>query len=141
MIIAIGSDHAGFQLKEKIKNSFQLGNKFIDVGAFSEESVDYPDIAHLAVKSFLLKKADKIIVICGSGNGIQMAVNKHKGIRCALCWNKEMAELSRQHNDANAISLPARFITKSEAVAIIEKFLKTPFEGGRHLKRTKKIDV
>ena len=70
-----------------------------------------------------------------------MAVNKHKGIRCALCWNKEMAELSRQHNDANAISLPARFITKREAVAIIEKFLKTPFEGGRHLKRTKKIDV
>ena len=141
MIIAIGSDHAGFKLKEKIKNSFQLGNKFIDVGAFSEESVDYPDIAHLAVKIFFLKKADKIIVICGSGNGIQMAVNKHKGIRCALCWNKEMAELSRQHNDANAISLPARFITKSEAVAIIEKFLKTPFEGGRHLKRTKKIDA
>ena len=141
MVITIGSDHAGFKLKEEIKNKFQINNDFIDVGTFSEDSVDYPDFAHLAVKEFFSKNADKIIVICGSGNGIQMAVNKHKGIRCALCWNKEMAELSRLHNDANAISLPARFITIKEAFLTIEKFLNTSFEGGRHIKRTKKIDV
>jgi ribose 5-phosphate isomerase B len=141
MKIAIGSDHAGFQLKKNIINKFKDKIDFKDVGTYSEESVDYPDYAHLAAKELISNKVERVILICGSGNGIQMTVNKHNNIRCALCWNEEITHLARQHNDANAISLPARFINENVAEKIVEAFIKTTFEGGRHQKRTKKINA
>ena len=141
MKIAIGSDHAGFQLKKNIINKFKDKIDFKDVGTYSEESVDYPDYAHLAAKELISNKVERVILICGSGNGIQMTANKHNNIRCALCWNEEITYLARQHNDANAISLPARFINENIAEKIVEAFIKTTFEGGRHQKRTKKINA
>ena len=141
MKIAIGSDHAGFQLKKNIINKFKDKIDFKDVGTYSEESVDYPDYAHLAAKELISNKVERVILICGSGNGIQMTANKHNNIRCALCWNEEITHLARQHNDANAISLPARFINENIAEKIVEAFIKTTFEGGRHQKRTKKINA
>ena len=141
MKIAIGSDHAGFQLKKNIINKFKDKINFKDVGTYSEESVDYPDYAHLAAKELISNKVERVILICGSGNGIQMTANKHNNIRCALCWNEEITHLARQHNDANAISLPARFINENVAEKIVEAFIKTTFEGGRHQKRTKKINA
>jgi len=139
MKIVIGSDHAGFELKEHIKNSFNSKVIFKDVGTNSIESVDYPDYAHLATKEFTDNKYNYIILICGSGNGIQMSANKHQNIRCALCWNSEIAELARSHNDANAIALPARYLTEKEAIQIITTFMETNFEGGRHERRKDKI--
>jgi len=139
MNIVIGSDHAGFELKEYIKNSFSNKVIFKDVGTNSIESVDYPDYAHLAIKEFTENNYNYIILICGSGNGIQMSANKHQNIRCALCWNNEIAELARSHNDANAIALPARYITNNEAIQIITTFIETNFEGGRHSRRKDKI--
>ena len=139
MKIVIGSDHAGFELKEYIKNSFSSKVIFKDVGTHSIESVDYPDYAHLATKEYTENNHNYIILICGSGNGIQMSANKHQNIRCALCWNKEIAELARSHNDANAIALPARYITDKEAIQIITTFIETNFEGGRHERRKDKI--
>lgn len=139
MKIVIGSDHAGFELKEHIKNSFSSNVMFKDVGTHSIESVDYPDYAHLATKEYTENNHNYIILICGSGNGIQMSANKHQNIRCALCWNKEIAELARSHNDANAIALPARYITDLEAIQIITTFIETNFEGGRHERRKDKI--
>ena len=141
MKIVIGSDHAGFQLKERLKKDLSTNNLIFDVGTFSEERADYPDYAHLAVESYNKNNSDRIILICGSGNGIQMAANKHKGVRCALCWNVEIVKLARQHNDANAISLPARFISDKEALTIVNIFLNTSFEAGRHELRTKKINA
>lgn len=141
MKIAIGSDHAGFQLKKNIINKFKDKIDFKDVGTYSEESVDYPDYAHLAAKELISNKVERVILICGSGNGVQMTANKHNNIRCALCWNEEITHLARQHNDANAISLPARFINENVAEKIVEAFIKTTFEGGRHQKRTKKINA
>lgn len=141
MKIAIGSDHAGFQLKKNIINKFKDKIDFKDVGTYSEESVDYPDYAHLAAKELISNKVERVILICGSGNGIQMTANKHNNIRCALCWNEEITHLARQHNDANAISLPARFINENVAEKIVKAFIKTTFEGGRHQKRTKKINA
>tara|TARA_B100001093_G_scaffold519579_1_gene609251 strand:- start:1139 stop:1567 length:429 start_codon:yes stop_codon:yes gene_type:complete len=139
MKIAIGSDHAGFDLKKYIIEYFQNNINFIDVGTSSLESVDYPDYAHLAVEQYKKKKCDKIILICGSGNGIQMTANKHQEIRCALCWSKEIAVLARSHNDANAIALPARYINEKEGLEIINAFISTDFEGGRHNRRKEKI--
>ena len=141
MKIVIGSDHAGFQLKERIKKELIKNNSIFDVGTSSEERADYPDYAHLAVETYKTNNSDRIILICGSGNGIQMAANKHKGVRCALCWNVEIVKLARQHNDANAISLPARFISEKEALKIVNTFLNTSFEAGRHELRTKKINA
>ena len=141
MKIAIGSDHAGFQLKKNIINKFKDKIDFKDVGTYSEESVDYPDYAHLAAKELISNKVERVILICGSGNGIQMTANKHNNIRCALCWNEEITHLARQHNDANAISLPARFINENVAEKIVKAFIETTFEGGRHQKRTKKINA
>ena len=141
MKIAIGSDHAGYQLKKIIINKFKDKVEFKDVGTYSEESVDYPDYAHLAAKELNSNKVDRIVLICGSGNGIQMTANKHNNVRCALCWNQEITQLARQHNDANAISLPARFINEVEAEKIVEAFIKTTFEGGRHQKRKSKINA
>ncbi len=140
MKIAIGCDHAGYLLKEKVKQ--HLNNKSIetkDVGAFSEESVDYPDLGHKVADSVESKEVDLGIAICGSGNGINITVNKHKGIRAALCWNAELAALARQHNNANIISIPARFISEEVALECIDAFLSAEFEGGRHQRRIDKI--
>lgn len=139
--IAIGSDHAGFHLKEKLKNYLREKNIEIkDFGTYSEASVDYPDFAHSVANAVKNKEADFGLLLCGSGNGINMAANKHIGIRSALCWNSEIAKLSRQHNNANILALPARFIEENEAKKCVEVFLSTAFEGGRHEKRIKKID-
>ena len=141
MKIIIGSDHAGVELKQHIINTFIDQHEFVNVGTNTIDSVDYPDFAHKAVSVFKDDNCDKIILICGSGNGVQMSANKHKDIRCALCWNKEIAELARLHNNANALALPARFINKVDAVNVVDVFLKTSFEGGRHKQRMEKIDV
>lgn len=138
--IPIGADHAGFVLKEKIITFLQAkGYQVVDYGCFSEESIDYPDFAHPVAEKVLQNKDMIGILICGSGNGINMTANKHKGIRGALCWNPEIAKLARQHNDANILSLPARFISDEEALVIVKTFLDTAFEGGRHQRRIDKI--
>jgi len=140
MEIAIGSDHAGFALKTKIITFLESnGHQVKDFGCDSEASIDYPDYAHPVASEVELKNVDYGILICGSGNGISMTANKHQGIRCALCWTPEIASLARQHNDANILSLPARFISESEAFAMVEVFLNTEFEGGRHALRVAKI--
>ena len=137
--IAIGSDHAGYQLKEILKEELkQKGIEVVDFGCPSEESIDYPDYAH-PVAEYVEQNNSHGILICGSGNGISMSANKHQGIRAALCWTEEIAQLARQHNDANIVSLPARFIETEKAKKIIEAFLKTDFEGGRHERRVSKI--
>jgi ribose 5-phosphate isomerase B len=140
MNIVIASDHAGYNMKKSIMAHFFKDINFIDVGTNSLQSVDYPDYAHLAVKAFNEKNADKIILICGSGNGIQMSANKHQNIRCALCWNEEVVSLARSHNDANAIAIPARFISTEQAYSFITTFISTSFEGGRHDRRKEKIN-
>lgn len=138
--ISIGCDHAGFQLKEKVKNHLQNQGFIVsDFGTFSEESVDYPDFAHAVAKSIENKESELGVLICGSGNGISIAANKHAGIRAALCWTPEIAELARLHNDANILSLPARFIATDLALQIVDLFFSTNFEGGRHQKRVEKI--
>lgn len=138
--IPIGSDHAGFQLKEELKSYLtSKGYEMKDFGCYSEESVDYPDFAHPVASMVEENKDMKGILICGSGNGINMAANKHTGIRAALCWKSEIAELARLHNDANIVVLPARFISTEEAFDIVEVFFNTTFEGGRHQNRVDKI--
>ena len=138
MKIAIASDHAGYELKRQLKEFFVKIN-FIDVGTFSEESVDYPDFAHPVSSDVENKNSDLGILICGSGNGVAMTANKYKTVRAALCWNEELAVLAKQHNNANIVCIPARFISKEEALLIIESFIKTGFEGGRHERRVNKI--
>ena len=140
MKIAIGADHAGFSLKEKLKKYLlEKGIEVKDFGPDSEQSVDYPDFAHPVAIAVEKKEADFGLLMCGSGNGINMTANKHAGIRSALCWNAEIAKLSRQHNNANILTLPARFIEEAEAKKCLDVFLATPFEGGRHEGRVKKI--
>ena len=135
MKIVIGSDHAGFDLKNFIIEHFNKLFTFEDVGTFSEESVDYPDFAH-PLADFISKGTyEKAILMCGSGNGVAMTANKHPNVRAALCWNEEIAQLARLHNNANVLVLPARFITKDHAIKIIDIFFNTEFEGGRHQKR------
>ena len=139
MKITIGSDHAGVEHKSKIVQ-FLESEKYsvLDVGTFSKESVDYPKYAHLVAEE-VEAGADFGILICGSGNGVSMAANKHKLIRAAICWNKEITKLARQHNDANIISIPARFLPINKCIELITIFLNEPFEGGRHLRRINKI--
>ncbi|PHR49885.1 MAG: ribose 5-phosphate isomerase B [Fluviicola sp.] len=139
-VIPIGGDHAGYELKQEIIAHFsKLGYSFKDYGCHSTESIDYPDFGH-PVADHVQKNNETLgVVICGSGNGINMTVNKHQGIRSALCWNKELAELARQHNNANIIALPARFVDKINALQMVEAFLTTAFEGGRHERRVNKI--
>ncbi|MDR3651733.1 MAG: ribose 5-phosphate isomerase B [Paludibacter sp.] len=139
--IAICNDHAGFELKNKVVEYIQGEGvkKLKDFGAFSSESSDYPDYAHPMALAIENNEFDFGISICGSGNGISMTLNKHKGIRAALCWRPEIAALARRHNDANVISLPARFITEAEALDLIETFFMSDFEGGRHQRRIDKI--
>lgn len=141
-IIPIGSDHAGFELKKQVIDWLvEQGFEPHDKGCFSAESVDYPDFGHAVANSVESGEAELGIVICGSGNGINMSVNKHQSIRGALCWEVEIAALARQHNNANILALPARFISEEKALEIISTFLNTEFEGGRHQKRIEKITV
>lgn len=138
--IAIGCDHAGYELKMAVIAGLKKeGFEVMDFGTHSTESIDYPDYGHPVAD--LVEKDKNIIgiVICGSGNGINMTVNKHQGIRSALCWNKEIAALARQHNNANVLALPARFISIEEGLEMVNTFLNTEFEGGRHQNRIDKI--
>lgn len=140
MKISIGNDHAGPDYKKAIVEMLQSkGHEVTNHGTDSTDSVDYPDFGHPVAEDVTEKRADFGIVICGSGNGINMTVNKHQGIRSALCWTKEIAALSRQHNDANIISIPARFTSIPQAVEMVDTFLNTAFESGRHANRVNKI--
>jgi len=138
--IAIGGDHAGVGYKEQLKQHLgKLGYAVEDFGPYTTASVDYPDYVHPLAKGIEAGEFDFGIVICGSGNGVAITANKHQGIRAALCWNEELAALSRQHNDANVLAIPARFISYELAEKMAEIFLYTPFEGGRHQSRVTKI--
>ncbi len=138
----ICSDHAGFELKEEIKKMLNQRNiACTDFGTYSNERADYPDFAHLLGQAIEEHKVQYGIAICGSGNGISMTLNKYPQVRAALCWNKELAQLARAHNDANVLSLPARFITVQEAEEILDAYLSSDFEGGRHTARVAKIPV
>lgn len=142
MKIVIGSDHAGFELKEKIQQHLKTtGHEVLDFGCHDTSSVDYPDIAHPLSSEISHEGGEMGILLCGSGNGVAITANKHPGIRCALCWNVEIAELARKHNNANVISIPARFVNDTVAIEIVDKFLYTAFEGGRHQNRVLKIDL
>lgn len=142
MKIAIGGDHAGYTYKEELKAVLiKNGHEVEDFGPNSEESCDYPDIAHPLANSIEGGSNQLGIAICGSGNGINMTLNKHQGIRSALCWNEELAALARQHNNANVISLPARFIDIDLARNCVLTFIETAFEGGRHERRVNKIPI
>ena len=137
--IAIACDHAGFDYKEIIKKHLETHYEVKDFGTFSKDSVDYPDFVHPSANAVESGECDFGILICGSGQGVAITANKHQQIRCALCWMPELAELARMHNNANMIALPARFIASELAVDIVDKFLGTDFEGGRHENRVAKI--
>ncbi|MGZ5197193.1 MAG: ribose 5-phosphate isomerase B [Kaistella sp.] len=137
--IAIASDHAGFDYKENIKKHLESQYEIKDFGTFSKDAVDYPDFVHPAATSVESGESDFGILICGSGQGVSITANKHQQIRCALCWMPELAELARKHNNANMIAIPARFIASELAIDIIDRFLGTDFEGGRHQTRVDKI--
>ncbi len=142
MKIALGTDHAGFRYKEEVKTLLQtLGHEVTDCGTFNEEPVDYPLFIRPAAETVARGECDRAIVFGGSGNGEAMTANKVKGIRCALCWNEETARLSRQHNDANALSLGQRVIELSMALQIVRIWLETPFEGGRHERRVQELNA
>lgn len=141
-IIGLASDHAGFPLKEHIKTYLdEHGLAYKDFGTHSTESCDYPDYAHPLARAVQNGEVSRGIAVCGSGEGISITLNKHRGIRAALCWTPEIAGLSRRHNDANILALPGRFITPEEADAILDVFLTSTFEGGRHQRRVEKIDL
>lgn len=138
--VALCSDHAGFELKEKVAAHLsEAGIDYTDFGTFSTDSCDYPDFAHPCAEAVEKGECYPAIAMCGTGNGIAMTLNKHQGIRAALCWDKEIAALARQHNDANTLVMPARFIEPEKALEIVDVFLTTPFEGGRHQRRIDKI--
>lgn len=140
MKISIGNDHAGPDYKKAIVDFLkQKGHEIFNHGTDTFDSVDYPDFGHPVATDVETRKADFGIVICGSGNGINMTVNKHQGIRSALCWTKEIAGLARQHNDANIISIPARYTSIQQAVEMVDTFINTSFEGGRHANRVNNI--
>ena len=140
--IAMASDHAGYALKREIKKYVESkGYEVKDFGTYSEDSCDYPDFAHPAAEAVEKGEYPFGIAMCGSGNGIQMTLNKHQGIRAALCWTPELAALAKQHNNANFLVLPARFISEDEDEKIVDDYLNATFEGGRHQKRIDKIPV
>jgi ribose 5-phosphate isomerase B len=140
MKIAIGSDHAGFGYKEAVKDHLvKGGHDVVDHGTFTEDSCDYPDYAHAVATAVEKQEAEFGVLICGSGNGVCTTANKHAAIRAALCWEKEIALLSRSHNNANVICLPARFVGIDAALEMTDVFLSTSFEGGRHQNRVSKI--
>lgn len=141
MRISIGSDHAGYELKEKVKNYLNSQNNIEvnDWGCYSEERCDYPDFGHAVAEDVNNHKCDFGILICGSGNGINMTANKWSGIRAALCWTPEVANMARLHNDANILTLPGRYISEVDAIKCVDEFINTGFEGGRHEDRVRKI--
>ena len=140
MTIAIGNDHAGTNYKFEIINHLEKsGHTVINFGTDTNDSMDYPDAIHPTADAVENKKADFGIILCGSGNGAQMTANKHQGVRAALCWNNELVTLTRQHNNANILTIPARFVSLQQALGFVDLFLNTPFEGGRHANRVDKI--
>jgi ribose 5-phosphate isomerase B len=140
--LAIGSDHAGFEYKEAIKKVLSAaGWQVEDKGTYSTDSTDYPDYAHPVATMVTAGKATAGILICGSGNGVCMTANKHRGINAALCWAEELAALARQHNNANILCVPARFVSIELAENMVETFLSTAFEGGRHERRVEKMNL
>jgi len=140
MKLAIGNDHAGSDLKKKIVALLEDRNiEVVNYGTNQNASVDYPDFAHPVGKSIQENKVDLAIVICGSGNGVNMVVNKYSKVRSALCWNTDLAALARSHNNANILAIPARFVSEEVAIEMVNTFLTTPFEGGRHQNRVEKI--
>ena len=142
MKIALGTDHAGFRHKEKVKELVEsLGHEVVDFGTFSEEAVDYPKFIRPAAEAVARGECERAIVFGGSGNGEAMAANKVRGIRCALCWSEESARLSRQHNDANVLSLGQRLVPEDLALAIVRVWLTTAFEGGRHANRIAQLEA
>ena len=139
--IAIAADHAGFELKETLIEHLQSqGYEVNDVGTHSLDRTDYPDYAHEAANAVASGKNDLGVLVCGSANGVNMTANKHAGVRSAIAWSAEIASLARQHNDANMLALPARFVSPDEALEILSAFLGAEFEGGRHASRVEKID-
>ena len=141
MNILVSNDHAGVELKNAVKTFLEEKGYVVEnLGDNSGESVDYPDIIHPLAKEISENKDKKGIIMCGTGNGVSMVANKYEGVRAGLCWSKEIAALIRKHNDANVLSLPARFLSIKEALEIVEVFLETDFEGGRHERRVDKID-
>ena len=139
--LVIGSDHAGFALKERLKGELdRLGVRYRDAGPASPDAVDYPDYAHAVAGAVSRGEAEKGVLVCGSGQGMAMAANRHRGVRAALPWNEETARLSREHNDANVLALGARTLAEGEAERILKVFLETPFAAGRHEPRVRKID-
>ena len=141
MKIGLASDHAGYEMKQFLQGMLEaMGHDIVDFGTNTANSVDYPDYAHPLANAIAAKEVEAGIAICGTGNGINMTVNHHRGVRGALCWSAEVCRLAREHNNANICSLPARFISNLEAATIVETFLSTPFEGGRHQKRIEKIE-
>lgn len=140
MTIAIGNDHAGTEYKfEIIKHLEDKGYTVLNFGTDTNDSMDYPDAIHPTADAVETEKAELGIILCGSGNGAQMTANKHQGIRAALCWNKELVQLTRQHNNANILTIPARFVSLQQAISFVDVFLSTDFEGGRHENRVNKI--
>ena len=140
--LVIGGDHAGYEYKEMIETLLiEKGYEVTDFGTNSLDSCDYPDFVHPVAESIENKTAQLGVLVCGSGNGVSMTANKHKDVRAALCWNKELAELARLHNDANILSIPSRFVSVEDAKAMVLAFLETDFEGGRHQKRVDKINL
>lgn len=138
--LAIGADHAGFELKEILKKTLEKnGYKSKDFGTHSAESADYPDFAHPVAEAVEKKELDLGLLICGSANGVAITANKHQGVRAAICWNEELAELARQHNNANVLCIPARYVSTELAERILDRFLHASFEGGRHERRVNKI--
>ena len=141
MKIALGTDHAGYRYKEKVKELLHsLGHEVVDFGTFSDEAVDYPKFIRPAAEAVVRGECERAIVFGGSGNGEAIAANKVRGVRCALCWNEEVAKLSRQHNDANVLSLGERVIPEETALAIVRVWLTTDFEGGRHANRIAQLE-
>lgn len=137
MRIAIASDHAGYAYKKELLAFLQ--GQLLDFGCHSEESMDYPDVIHPLAQALQEEQADLGIIICGSGNGVAITANKYKHIRAALCWQVELAQLAREHNNANVLALPARFVSLEEAKAIVQAFLASEFAGGRHARRVEKM--
>jgi ribose 5-phosphate isomerase B len=138
--IAIGADHAGFEYKELLKKWLeQSGYSVKDYGTHSTESADYPDFAHPVAEAVEKKQVDVGLLLCGSANGVAITANKHQGVRAALCWTEDVAELARQHNNANVVCIPARFVSYEQAQNILDRFLHSSFEGGRHERRVSKI--
>lgn len=140
MKIALGGDHAGYRYKQSVADYLKHNSiDFTDYGPFAEDSVDYPDFVHPVAHAIEAGEYDMGILICGSGNGVAMTANKHADIRAALCWNEDLSVLARSHNDANVLCIPARFVDEDMMLKMVNRFLNTPFEGGRHQKRVDKI--